>query len=317
MTNQLHIRVHGCDGSLWHVYGDQQGREGVFLAADQVKGLFAAPVRTSWKGGARQIGGRMRGQVNEWRDLLLGFHVVAARVQGGDQEDIMGRFAEAFAYRPDPYDHDSRLAYIEVASDKTSRNLDVQLYKNKDFDPPRDPLKRKAANPELPLRAGQPYYYEPEIVTKFELAGGQTSGTGEIPVSNPSPLPMYQKWILTRGDWMIPDVSWEGPPRARRRGVSKLTGRDDRDRMIPMAPIGALQGGAVIELDPNADLMVRDAHGTNLLGQMPVPGMYFEYEIPPHTQKTMLPISVTNAPAGGAMAQLVQPRLYPEPIGGR
>ena len=125
------------------------------------------------------------------------------------------------------------------------------------------------------------------------------------------------KWILTRGDWMIPDVSWEGPPRARRRGVSKLTGRDDRDRMIPMAPIGALQGGAVIELDPNADLMVRDAHGTNLLGQMPVPGMYFEYEIPPHTQETLLPISVTNAPAGGAMAQLVQPRLYPEPIGGR
>lgn len=315
MSKSLRVAIHGCDGSHWPVYGPGQESCGVFLAADQVQGLFAAPVRSSWKGGARQVGGRQRGLVHEWRDILLGFHIVAARVPGADQEDIMSRFTEAFAYRPDPYDHDSRLAIIEVASEKSSRNLDVQLYKSKDFDPGRDPIRRQHANPQLPLRAGQPYYYEPPVITKFTVSG--SSGSGYIAVSNPSPLPMNHKWILTRGDWMIPDVSWEGPPRARRRGVSKLTGRDDRDRMIPMAPIGALQGGAVIELDPNADLMVRDAHGTNLLGQMPIPGMYFEYEIPPHTQKTMLPISVTNAPAGGAMAQLVQPRLYPEPIGGR
>ena len=90
----------------------------------------------------------------------------------------------------------------------------------------------------------------------------------------------------------------------------------DSTRDIVMPTIGVIQGGATVDLDPE-ELPVRDAHGTNLQGQMPVPGRYFDYEIPPHTQPLELPVSVTNAPAGGAMVQLVQPRLWPLPIGGQ
>ena len=261
---------------------------------------------------ARQTGGTLKGVWTDYRDISMGFHLVADAA-GGDMETLMSEFKRAFDYREDPWDHNSRLAYIEVSTDNTTRYIDVQLWEAKDFNPSLDPLIQGHGNPIFPLRAGQPFWYEPDVVTSWSTT--LAADTGTILVSNPTDVPMNQKWILTRGDWIVPDVSWEGPFGARVPGVSKLTGRDDSERAIPMAPIGALQGGAVIELDPIADLMVRDAHGTNLLGQMPIPGMFFEYNIPPGTPPTLLPISVTNAPTGGAMAQLVQPRRWQEAIG--
>ena len=310
----LTIILHGGEGSTWHVHGDGQGIEGVWCAKDQIKGLWEAPVRSAWASGARQRGGRPRGHWFDPRDIEFGVHLVAARVPGGDQETLMSQFRNAFDYQEDQYDWESRLPRIQVISPKGERWLDVQKFEHNRFDPAVDPLARRHANPVLQLRAGQPFYYQEPVITKWSTSG--SSGSGTITVSNPSPLPMFQKWRLTRGDWLIADPSIEGPPHHRFLGRSKRTGRDDSARAILMPPITALHGGAVIDLDPD-ELMVADAHGTNLLGQMPVPGRYFEYEIPPWTQELQLPISVTNAPAGGAMAQLVQPRLWPEPIGGQ
>jgi hypothetical protein len=307
----LQIIIHGCDGSIWIVHGDGAGREGVRLGKDQVKGLFAAPVRTAWKAGARQSGGAMKGMWHDWRDLSLGFHVVAGR----NQETVMSKFRQAFDYREDEWDWDARLARIEVRSDLSTRSLDVQLYEKRDFDPGVDPLVTGHGNPILPLRAGQPFWYEDDEIATWSTAS--TSGSGYVKVHNPTDTVMRHKWILTRGQWTLPDFSWEGPPGERRFGVSKLTGRDDRNRTILMPDITAVQGGAVVDLDP-MKLMVRDAHDTNILGQMPVPGRYFEYSVPPKTPPTNLPVSVTNAPSGvGAMVQLVQPRRWLEAIGGQ
>ncbi|AHH22109.1 hypothetical protein NONO_c73530 [Nocardia nova SH22a] len=310
----LTVILHGCDGSVWHVHGEDKGAEGVWCGKDQVQGLFDPPVRTAWASGARQRGGRMRGRWFDPRDLDLGFHLVAARIPAGDQETLMSEFWRAFDYREDDYDWDAVLPRIQVISEKSDRFLEVQLRQNREFNPGIDPLIRQHANPSLPLRAGMPFWQEKPKISTWTTTG--TSGAGTVTVSNPTPLPMYQKWILTRGNWTVPDRSWEGPAYHRVLGTSKRTGRDDSARDILMAPITAVQGGATVDLDPEA-LMVRDAHGTNLLGQMPVPGRYFEYEVPPHTQPTELPISVTDAPAGGAMAQLVMPRMWPLPIGGQ
>lgn len=309
------INIHGCDGSFWPVHGEDAGSEGVWLGEDQVKGLFSVPGRTYWKSSQRQIGGTMKGLWYDPRDLSLGFHIVAGRVRGGDQEDILSRFRQAFDFREDQWDHDSRLARIEViAPSGSARFLDVQLYEMQDFDPGRDPLAMGHGNPVMPLRAGMPFYYEEPEITTWSTTGA--SGTGEIEVENPTDQPMLQKWIVTRGDWTLPDVSWEGPPYNRQPGVSKMTGRDDRDRKILLPSITALEGGATVDLDA-MELMIRDAADTNLLGRMPVPGRFFEYCIPPKTQRQTLPVSVANAPAGGAMVQLVQPRWWSEPIGGQ
>lgn len=308
------INVHGCDGSFWPVHGEDEGAEGVVLGQGQVKGLFSVPGRTFWKSTQRQIGGTMKGLWYDPRDLMLGFHLSAMRVRGGDQEDIMSRFRQAFDWREDQWDHDAKLPQIEViAPSGSQRWLDVQLYEKNDFDPDTDPLVVQHANLVLPLRAGMPFYYEEPEVTTLEFT---SDGAGEIEVENPTDQPMLQKWIVTRGNWTLPDVSWEGPPYQRRPGVSKQTGRDDRNRKIMLPPITTLEGGATVDLDAMS-LMIRDAAGTNLLGRMPVPGRFFEYCIPPKTQRQTLPVSVTNVPAGGAMVQLVQPRWWSEPIGGQ
>ncbi|WP_342800967.1 hypothetical protein [Nocardia sp. No.11] len=296
------------------MHGKGAGAEGVYCAKDQMKGLFSPPVRTAWASGARQRGGKMRGLWFDPRDTDLGFHLVPDRVRV-DPETLMSAWWNAVGFREDEYDWDSKLARIEAISPKgVSRFLDIQLRDAVDFNPGIDPLMRRHANPVLPLRSGQPFWYsEPDVST---WSTSSTSGSGEVFGSNPSPIPMFQKWNITRGNWTLPDRSIEGPPRHRFLGRSKRTGRDDSARDILMPPITAVQGGATVDLDPDA-LMVRDAHGTNLLGQMPVPGRYFEYEIPPWTQRLALPVSVTGAPAGvGAMVQLVMPRLWPMPIGG-
>lgn len=306
---QLTVKIHGQDGSFWPVHGDDEGTCGVWLGQDQVKGLHDAPVRTAWRSGAREAGGHMKGMWHDVRDISLGFHVTSQH--GGDMEDIESRFRMAFDYREDAWDHDSKLARIEVATPNSVRSLDVQLYDTPDYDPGTDPLLVEYGNPILPLRAGQPFWYEDDEITHVFA---QTAGPYEIEVENPTDLPMLQKWICTIADWVLPDVSWEGPPGARRPGISKLTGRDDSQRAIIMPHLTALNGGATVDLDP-MKLMVRDKHNTNLLGQMPVPGMFFEYVIPPYTQRQTLPLSVTNVPAGGAMVQLVQPRLWSRPYG--
>lgn len=312
MPKMMTIAIHGCDGSLWRVHGDGAGTEEVWLGKEQVKGLFSAPVRTAWKAGARQSGSTMKGRWNDVRDLSLGFHVAAT---SGDQEDAISRFRQAFDYREDDWDHDARLAKIEVSTENSTRFLDVQLYEQPDFNPGVDPLAVGYGNPILPLRAAQPFWYEAEdIISSWST--GSTSGSGTVTFSNPTDTVMYQKWILTRGTWTLPDRSWSGPRRNRVPGISKLTGLDHSARTILMPAIGAIQGGGVVDLDPMT-LMVRDAHDTNLLGQMPVPGMYFLYPIPPWTQEQTLPVSVTSAPAGGAMVQLVQPRRWSEPFGGQ
>lgn len=310
----LTVILHGGDGSVWHVHGDGAGKEGVLCGKDQMKGLWDPPVRTAWVSGARQRGGRMRGRWFDPRDLDLGFHLVAARIPGGDQETLMSAFRLAFDFREDDYDWNSVLPRIQILSAKSGRSLDVQLREHIDFNPGIDPLLTQHANPILPLRAANPFYYDPPEISTWSTAS--SSGSGVVWVSNPGPLPMFHKFILTRGNWTLPDRSIEGPANHRFLGRSKRTGRDDSARNILIAPIGVIQGGATVDLDPDA-LPIRDAHGTNLQGQMPVTGRYFEYEIPPHTQPLALPVSVTSAPAGGAMVQLVMPRLWPLPIGGQ
>lgn len=305
----LTVEVRGCDGSFWSVHGPGSGAEGVHMGHEQVEGLFDAPVRTAWVSSAHQSGGTMKGKWFEIRDMSLGFHVLG----GVGHADVDSRFRMAFDYREDEWDHDAELTHIDVTSEQSgTRTMDVQLYQAPDFNPGVDPLVLSHANPIVPLRAGQPMWYEPDVITAWSTAA--SSGSGTVIVSNPTDQPMRHKWIVTRGDWTLPDVSWQGKKGYRVPGVDKLTGRDDSSRAILMPTIGVLEGGATVDLDP-MKLMVRDAHDTNFLGRLPVPGQFFQYVIPPYTPETELPVSVTGAPAGGAMVQCVQPRRWSRPLG--
>lgn len=307
------VEIYGCDGSYWCVHGQGAGEQGVYMAMGQVQGLFEAPVRTAWVSAAHESGGTMKGMWHEVRDMSLGFHVVDQHIATGAYPEIESAFRQAFDYREDQWDWDAELARIAYTTEKSkTRSIDAQMYQAQDFNPGTDPNISGYGNPIVPLRAGQPMYYEKDVVTKWSTTG--SSGSGTIKISNPTDQPMMHKWIVTRGSWTLPDVSWSGRKGFRKPGIDKRSRRDDRNRKILMPTIGVLEGGATVDLDPKK-LMVRDAAGTNLLGRMPVPGRFFTYLVPPYTPETELPVSVTGAPAGGAMVQCVQPRRWSRPQG--
>jgi hypothetical protein len=72
---KLLIKAYGATGNECTLHGPGAGAEGVWMAADQVEGLFDAPVRQAWDATAHQIGGTMQGMWYDVRDLMLGVHI--------------------------------------------------------------------------------------------------------------------------------------------------------------------------------------------------------------------------------------------------
>lgn len=308
------IEIIGCgsgdDRTYWCVSGPGRGEQGVVLGHGQVEGIYDAPVVVERRSMARQRGGTIINKNWGVRELSLGFHVIGD--PGGDDfARVDSDFRASFTYdaEEEQYDPDWKPARIDWTTELSgTRSLDVVLREAPDFAPDVNPLINEYGNPILPLAADQPFWYEEPATTTWST--GSTSGSGFIVMpGNPTDVPAFQKWVLTRGKWTLPDVSWTG-----RRGHRKPGGQYGT-RMIGLKKIESTQGGLVIDLDP-MELMVRDAHDTNAIGyMMENVGQFFMHTIPPYTPPTLLPISVTDAPAGGAMATLIVPRLWSKPYG--
>ncbi len=288
--------------TTFHVHGADAGAEGVYLAAGQVHGLYEAPVKTTWKTGAFQEGSRQK--ANKWlhRDLNIGFHIKETFTEYDLNESA---FRQIFEYEEDKWDTDPQPTTIEVETlNSGTRKLDVLMYEAPDFDPDLDPLMNEYGNHILKLRAGQPFWYEDDYTDTFTSTSSSAPGT--VTVQNPTDREAYQKWILTRATWTIPDIQWIGAKGAR------APGGPNWNRAISGIVVSSINGGAVVDLD-RQELMFRDANDTNILAQMV--GKFFNYSIPPYTPATNLSVSFTNAPAGGAMVQLVVPQRWTRPWG--
>jgi hypothetical protein len=288
--------------TTFHVHGDQAGAEGVWLAAGQVDGLYDAPVKTTWKTGAFQEGSWQK--YNKWlhRDLSLGFHIRDTFTEYELNESL---FRQIFDYELDPWEQPPTVTTIEVETTLSGvRKLDVLLYEAPVFQSELDPLRQQYGNLILKLRAGQPFWYQDDIVTSFTTTA--TAATGSITVQNPSDRIAYHKWILTLATWSLADWQWVGGRGARTPGGANGA------RAITNIVVSTTNGGAVVDLD-RQNLMFRDANDTNILGQLA--GQFFLYPIPPYTPATALDIAYSAAPAGGAMAQLVVPQRWTRPWG--
>lgn len=293
-------------GRIFHTHGTDKGTEGVWNAQGQVKGIWDAPVETTSKGGAFQVGSAPKAVKWLHRDMMLGFHITETRDR--TFEDNESDFRGIFGYEEDEWDDNPEPTTLHIDTEKSGeRRLDLMMYDTPVFEPVIDPIQQQHGNLILKLRAHQPMWYQPDHRTAFE--GGQGSASGFIEISNPTDRPMKIKWILTRAQWNIPDFSWKGAKYSRRPGGVH------KERVIAMQPITSDQGGVVISLDTAKDLMVRDHNYTNALPALLPNGQHFIYQVPPYTPKTLLPISYTGAPVGGARAVLVQPRLWGRPWG--
>lgn len=292
-------------GRVVHTHGRSAGSEGVWNAQGQVRGIWDSPVETTYKTGAFQEGSTAKAVKYLHRDMTLGFHITET---DRSMEDNESDFRGMFAYEVDEWDDNPEPTTLHIDTVKSGeRRLDLMMYETPEFEPDVDPIEQQYANLILKVRAEQPHWYQPDVRTTF--SGGQGSASGFIEVSNPTDRPMKIKWILTRAKWNIPDFSWKGPKYARRPGGVYGT------RIIALQPITEIQGGIVISLDTAKDLMVRDHNYTNALPALLPNGQHFIHVVPPYTPKTLLPISYTGAPVGGAMATLVQPRRWSRPWG--
>jgi len=303
----LDVALIGANGYRLDLAGRNAGRQGVILAAGQVQGIYGAPISSEWKRAARQRGGRFKNRTFPWRDLALGFHLFGDDTDM-DIERLDSLLDQMITDAPDEWDEDEQLAQVVVRSSRDIRRLFIQRYDNTDLDPEFDPTleDEQYLNPIYKVRSAQPFWEGQTKVTHFEKS--TTSASGFIEVENPTPITMMQTWVLTRATWSIPDPSWVGPKGKRRPG-----GRFG-NRVVPLLPIDSVHAGARINYDPMR-LMLESWSGTNLLGSNGG-RQFFMHKIPPYTPPTKLPISYTGAPAGGARAELHQPRLWPKPWGG-
>lgn len=301
----LNIWIAGAGGGPEiHLAGDFAGEEGIRLGKGQVQGFYHAPVDTEWKRARRQRGGSFAGLENPARDMQLGFRVRAIAGQTWQETDALLR--SCFTYQLDPWWPGDALARIYVESDSDIRSLGVQMFEEPDFAPDISPEVLQYGNVFYKLRAGQSFWDGSTVVEPWETSA--TSDSGTIEVSNPTDVEMFQTWVLTPGTWTVPDVSWTGRPHARTPGGPYPT------RSITLQPVTPAMGSLTIQLDPMR-VMMQDASGINVMGLVGG-GYYFMHTIPPHTPPTPLPISVTDAPVGGARAELHQPRLWSNCIGG-
>lgn len=296
----------GGNGAEFHTHGDGAGVQGIWNAQGQCRGIYDAPVKTTWKTGAFQDGSTQKAKKVLHRDLELGFHCVETRIPPRSAEDNESEFRKIFDYDVDEWDDDPEPTTLHLETERSGeRKLDLLLSEAPIFDPDQDPIEQQYINLLLKLRAGQPMWYEDDVIATFQ--SGAAAASGFIEVENRTDQPMRHKWILTRATWTLPDFSWKGGKYRRRPGGVNAA------RTITLPPITDVQGGAVVSLDSINDLMIRDAHYTNLLPLLG--GKFFQYVIPPYTPKQYLPISYVDAPAGGAMAQLVQPQRWSRPWG--
>lgn len=295
------IRIRKGD-TVFHVHGAGEGQEGVWLAAGQVKGIYEAPVRTTWKTGAFQEGSRQKARKWLHRDMNLGFHIRDTYTAYELNESL---FRQIFEYTRDEWDTDWQPTTIEVETDLSGiRKLDVLMYEAPDFDPDIDPLKQEYGNYLFKLRAGEPFWYGDDIVGVFEDEASSAAGT--VTISNPTDIVAYQKFVLTRGTWTLPDQQWVGARGAR------APGGPNANRYIDGIIVSNVNGGAVVDLD-RQNLMFRDSNNTNMLAQLA--GRFFNYAIPPYTPQTDLPVSYSGAPIGGARVEARVPQRWSRPWG--
>lgn len=296
----MDIRIVGVNGDVVTTHGVGTAADGIWLAeAGLQHGLWRMPTETEWTSARRERGARHIGTTIPSADITLGFHVV-----GDSIFEVEDRLDALFSFGLDPWDADARLARVEVETVDGVRWREVQRLEAPELMLEGDAEDQGYIGAVESLRAGSPAWRSADFVTEWET--GSSSGAGAVEVWNPTPLPMFHTWVLTPGVWVLPDVSWVGS-KGRRSPGGEFGGRS------VTVTVTSAHGGARVNLDPMR-LMIEALDGSNILGAA-AGGYFFMHEIPPHTPRTTLPVSVSGA-SGGARVELHQPRHWTKPWGG-
>lgn len=313
------VELFGCDDFYACLAGEGAGDQGVVLGTNP-QGLYDAPVRVSMKRGAFEVGGKPSKVDRPHRELDIGIGMFSPNDDPEEWAEIDSELRGAFDYEVDPWDPEARSARLAITTPRSgTRWLDVLMIESPIMAMDTDPWDYMHSLLPMRLVAPQPMWYEDDWIGDDEhpaswMIEGESSGTGEIWVCNPTDRPMAHTVIVTGdGRAHIPDVSWTGPKGARVPGIDFRTGRDDSDRMVVTTPIGAINGHG---LRANVDRMkipFEDFTNTNVTALHG--GNRLLYVIPPYTPPTLLPVAASEVTSDTFGILFRQPRYWSRPWG--
>lgn len=300
------IRIIGADGDDVHpIYGEDEGATGATLMLGGLEDIYEAPIKIIERTPVRMDGGILRAVKTAVMEPVLTVLVKADQVN--EFGEIDGALREAFSFELDEYYPDSSLARIEWETDDTTRWLDVVLTEGSSWKTEKVPTSDGLWEWEIHLKAYVPFWQEDDIVTSVEFGSGENA-TKPIAISNPTGVDMPHKWSGTIATWNLADNSWEG------RRWNRAPGGLYPTRRLTYPDLTTENGGLIVDYD-FAQLPVRDAFNTNLIGAMPVQGDYPKHQIPKFTQEQLIDVTASNVPVGGAAMTLRQPRRFRRPWG--
>lgn len=296
------ISIYGQNDEHLCVHGPDRGNQGVYLSEGGVANIYDAPEKQTWKQGARQQKAKQKSRKSLARDMDLQFTCIETHGRTAEQNESM--LIQAIGFELDKYDDDAKYARLAVSTELSgTRVLDVLQYEGASLDPKIDPIQQQLLKPILKIRSGDPDWYEKPEVSPAVFT---SPGWDEVEISNPTNREMMVKWVVTGGTVTLPDFSWRGAPGNRHPGG------DDAARMIACPQIRPSDNGMTVNLDPD-ELMARTGNNTNILARFG--GRFFQYLVPPYTQKQMLPVHCSDTGGGTVKVELVQPRRWSRPWG--
>ncbi|MGW5267267.1 phage tail protein [Rhodococcus sp. NPDC003994] len=283
------IELIGVDGSRWVLSGLGMGAEGVELKTNP-RGIYDAPVKTIWNSTAFQEGATFGGFRTNKRDIT--FAVETRETETKSWEDVDSEWALAWSYTED--------CALRITTQFGTRELKLRLSEEMAYSEKHDPHLRGVALVTMMCVAGNPYWWEPPLLSEWTSTQDTRNGssqTGFVTVQNPTDLPMWLQWIIRApAKWTLPDWSWKADQWA--------------SRAIPM-PAQLAGEHVLVNTHPMEDQAV-SLSGTQYWSRMN--GQTFVHPVPKHTPPTQIPVVVTGA-AAGAQVQLRCPLAWSRPWG--
>lgn len=297
--DEMKIEVESHRGRVFTIAGWGAGADGVALGTEIDGMLGDSPFESIWNSHAFQQGADFGGIVEDKRDIAFGIHVKNTPDQSWEEND--SEFRKAW--------HKKRDSKLWIETLHSRRHLKLRLSKTPEFNPKIDPIKVGYAGVVYHCTAGDPRWYEDDVIKTYTTTADTTGGGweyGEIgPVWNPTDDEIWLVWELPGIQGMqvrLPDFSW-GDDRMDRAV-------EDADRTVLMRPLFA-DDHVRIDTDETADQV---QSSLNLPWYIYMDGVTFCYPVPEYSDPVMLPVAVTGAPVGTKI-RVRQPRPWSRPFG--
>lgn len=333
MHDDTVVELEGVNGEWFTLAGPEAGDRGMHLGTG-VKGLFDPPVKVVYEEPGNYPGARYLSHRILRRDITLAILILDDKSDPWAGRDSELRKALA-------YDRDS---YIHITTPESGhRKLKVRLGDAPDVDLETDPHLGSIVVVKLLLIAGDPFWYEDDVVyeavtkrdTRFTppplpwifsnfpqetivIPTGPEAGKGGL---NPTDQYIWLKWSVPGSEQPVPGLPWPFPPGTpvpwetapfTQWVIPDYSFEDPQYENRRLKLPGLIyKENVVVDTDPRVE-QVSSETGSQVWARMN--GVRFRHPVPPYTKGRDFVVTVAGC-APGQMVTLRVPRPWSRPWG--